>query len=126
MNAPFQAAPALSLQLASRSSTRSRFRLCLCQLNHSKKNELMRQAIFGDITPSTVIEWLLATSVVEFILGIPATGYYCWIYRGKTIEEALRHIGLAELPPKNCCALPDLTKRPDLEATAACEIDVRL
>jgi len=69
-----------------------------------EKYELMRQAIFAELAPRSVIEWLLAIDVVELSWEIQRYRVLrhklLEHYREEAIEHSLRHIDLAGLPPE--------------------------
>ena len=64
----------------------------------------MRQAIFAELAPRSVIEWLLAIDVVELSWEIQRYRVLrhklLEHYREEAIEQSLRHIELAGLPPE--------------------------
>ncbi|WP_235983954.1 hypothetical protein [Bradyrhizobium australiense] len=99
-----------------------------------EKYELMRQAIFADLAPRTVIEWLLAIDVLELSWEIQRYRVLrhklLEHYRETAIEQTLRHIDLAELPPEMEAAARCQIRRNAriwrIDPTAAREIDVRL
>jgi hypothetical protein len=99
MNAPFNTAStfALPAELDSLSPPP------LLLLGESlEKYELMRHAIFADLAPRSVIEWLLAIDVVELSWEIQRYRILrhklLEHFREKAIEQTLRHIDLAGLP----------------------------
>ncbi|MGY3238683.1 MULTISPECIES: hypothetical protein [unclassified Bradyrhizobium] len=96
--------------------------------------ELLRQAIFADLAPRSVIEWLLAIDVAELSWEIQR---YRLLrhkllenYRQKAIEAALRRIDMVGIDPKfeaeaECYTLQNaLSWR--IDPIAATEIDTRL
>ena len=99
MNAPFNTAPTLALpaELDSLSTPP-----LLLPGESLEKYELMRHAIFADLVPRSVIEWLLAIDVVELSWEIQRYGILrhklLEHFREKAIEQTLRHIDLAGLP----------------------------
>ena len=67
-----------------------------------EKYQLMRQAIFAELAPHSLIEWLLAIDVVELSWDVQR---YRMLrhkllehYREKAIEQCLRHIDLLGIP----------------------------
>lgn len=99
-----------------------------------EKYKLMRQAILTDLAPRNVIEWLLAVDVVELSWEIQRYRVLRHKlldhYREKAIEQTLRHIDLAELPPEMedaaCHHIRRNARIWRVDPTAAREIDVRL
>ncbi|WP_235977337.1 hypothetical protein [Bradyrhizobium archetypum] len=103
-------------------------------LHSLEKYNLMRQAIFADLAPSSVIEWLLAIDVVELSWEIQRYRVLRHKlldhYREKAIEQTLRRIDLAELPPEMEDAAHDYIRRNAriwrVDPTAAREMDGHL
>jgi hypothetical protein len=69
-----------------------------------QRYQFMRRAIFSEIAPRSAIEWLLAVDVVELSWEIER---YRLLrhkilehYRQHAIEQSLRNIDLAGIPPK--------------------------
>jgi hypothetical protein len=99
-----------------------------------EKYKLMRQAILADLAPRNVIEWLLAVDLVELSWEIQRYRVLRHKlldhYREKAIEQTLRHIDLAELPPEMedaaCYHIRRNARIWRVDPTAAREIDVRL
>jgi hypothetical protein len=101
MNAPFNTAQSLTLPTEFESLSPPPL---LLPGESLEKYMLMRQAIFAELAPRSVIEWLLAIDVVELSWEIQRYKILrhklLEHYREKTIEHALRHIDLAGLPPE--------------------------
>lgn len=102
MNAPFDTsqklvAPPLPAELESLSP----LPLLLPGESH-EKYQLMRQALFAELAPHSVIEWLLAIDVVELSWEIQRYQVLrhklLEHYREKAIEQCLRHVDLLGLP----------------------------
>jgi hypothetical protein len=120
MNAPFNSAQSLTLSNLPAEFESLSVPPLLLPGESLERYELMRQAIFADLAPRTAIEWLLAIDVVELSWEIQRYRVLRHKlldhYRENAVEQTLRHIDLAELPPENGgrCALPDPTERPNL------------
>jgi hypothetical protein len=94
----------------------------------------MRQAIFADLAPRSAIEWLLAIDVVELSWEIQRYRVLrhklLEHYREQAIEQALRHIDLAGLPPETeDAAIYEIRRNARIwrvDPKAASEIEARL
>lgn len=102
MNAPFNtpqklATPSLPAEFESLSSPP-----LLLPGEAPEKYELMRRAIFAELTPQTAIEWLLAIDVAELSWEIQRyralRHKLLEHYRERAIEQSLRHIDLLGVP----------------------------
>jgi hypothetical protein len=131
MNAPFNTAPtfALPAELDSLSPPP-----LLLPGESLEKYQLMRHAIFADLAPRSVIEWLLAIDVVELSWEIQRYRILrhklLEHFREQAIEQTLRHIDLAGLPSETEDHARYQIQRNAriwrMDPTAASEIETRL
>ena len=97
-----------------------------------EKYQLMRRAILTEIAPCSAIQWLLAIDVVELSWEIQRYRLLRQMehYRQKAIEQSLRSIDLAEIPPDfqnaGCCYTRQNAQIWRIDPQAASEIEARL
>lgn len=99
-----------------------------------ERYELLRRAIFADLAPRSAIEWLLAIDVVELSWEIQRYRILrhklLEHFRENAVEQTLRHIDLAGLPPGTEDHARHQIQRNAriwrMDPTAATEIETRL